>query len=51
MESIRKLYLVAILKVNGAHLGDPASRRRVYFVLVRRQGAEKCFFSPDSWKL
>ena len=36
MAKIRKKYLVAFTKVDSAHLAEPALRRRVYILLVRR---------------
>ena len=36
MVNIRKKYLVAFLRVDQAHLGEPVSRRRIYILLVRR---------------
>lgn len=36
MSSLRKCYLVCFIKVDSAHLGSPAMRRRIYFILVRR---------------
>ena len=41
MEDLRKSYCVAYAKVDSAHLGDPACRRRVYIIMVRRHLAKK----------
>ena len=42
MAKIRKKYLVAFIRVDQAHLGDPALRRRVYIILVRRLQTIHC---------
>ena len=36
MNFLKKDYLVCFIKVDSAHLGSPAMRRRIYFILVRR---------------
>lgn len=36
MQELRKTYLLCFIKVDSAHLGDPAGRRRIYFILIRR---------------
>lgn len=41
MAEVRQLYYVCFIKVDSAHLGDPAMRRRVYFILIRRQTGQK----------
>ena len=38
MEKVRRRYLVAFVKVNSSHLGDPACRRRIYIIMIRRLG-------------
>jgi hypothetical protein len=41
MEKVRKRYLAAFVKVNSSHLGDPACRRRIYIIMIRRPGFDK----------
>ena len=41
MDKIRKKYLVAFIRMDQAHLGDPVLRRRVYIILVRRPGCAR----------
>ncbi len=41
MKDLRKIYCVAYVKVDSAHLGDPACRRRVYIIMVRRQALQR----------
>ena len=36
MKAVRKKYLIAFIKGDCAHLGDPVHRRRIYIILVRR---------------
>ena len=36
MVNIRKKYLIAFVRVDQAHLGEPVSRRRIYILCVRR---------------
>ena len=36
MDFLQQDYLVCFIKVDSAHLGEPAMRRRIYFILVRR---------------
>ena len=36
MMEIRKKYLVAFVRIDQAHHGEPVTRRRIYIILVRR---------------
>lgn len=47
MANIRKKYLVAFTKVDSAHLAEPALRRRVYILLVRRPFTRDMFLDSS----
>ncbi len=38
LKPLSKKYLITYVKIDSSHLGDPACRRRVYFILIRRWG-------------
>lgn len=42
LATVRKFYWVCCIKVDAKHLGDPASRRRVYVILVRKFLGSSC---------